>query len=165
LLPPDIVPVVPLAGPVAETVRQGASGWPVEPILVASAQGKFDAFAASTAALTKSGTSTLELAVARVPMVVTYRINPISHVAVKFLAKIQYASILNLLLDGMVVPEFLQYDATPERLAAAVRQLLDDPSAVAAQRAGFDKALTMLRPLAGAPSGSAAEAVLSLLEG
>ncbi|HET6605807.1 MAG TPA: lipid-A-disaccharide synthase [Rhodopila sp.] len=165
LLPPDIVPVVPLAGPVAETVRQGASGWPVEPILVASAQGKFDAFAASTAALTKSGTSTLELAVARVPMVVTYRINPISHVAVKFLAKIQYASILNLLLDGMVVPEFLQYDATPERLAAAVRQLLDDPSAVAAQRAGFDKALTMLRPLAGAPSGSAAEAVLSLLDG
>jgi lipid-A-disaccharide synthase len=164
LLPPDLVPVVPLAGPVAETVRQGASGWPVKPILVSSSQEKFDAFAASTAALTKSGTSTLELAVARVPMVVMYRVNPLSHVAVKLLAKVQYASILNLLLDGMVVPEFLQYDATPERLAAAMRQLLDEPTAVAAQRTGFDKALTMLRPLAGAPSGSAADAVLSLLE-
>jgi lipid-A-disaccharide synthase len=163
LLPPGLVPVVPLAGSVAETVRQRTAAWPVRPILVSTAQEKFDAFAASTAALTKSGTSTLELAVARVPMVVMYRVNPISHVAVKLLAKVQYASILNLLLDGMVVPEFLQYDATPERLAGAMRQLLDDPAAVAAQRAGFDKALTMLRPLAGAPSDSAAEAVLSML--
>jgi lipid-A-disaccharide synthase len=163
LLPPGLVPVVPLAGPVADTVRQRTAAWPVRPILVSSAQEKFDAFAASTAALTKSGTSTLELAVARVPMVVMYRVNPISHVAVKLLVKIQYASILNLLLDEMVVPEFLQYDATPERLAGAMRQLLDDPAAVAAQRAGFDKALTMLRPLAGVPSDSAAEAVLSLL--
>jgi lipid-A-disaccharide synthase len=163
LLPAGLLPVVPLAGPVAETVRQRTAAWPVRPILVATAQEKFDAFAASTAALTKSGTSTLELAVARVPMVVMYRVNPISHVAVKLLAKVQYASILNLLLDDMVVPEFLQYQATPERLAGAVRQLLDEPGAVAAQRAGFDKALTMLRPLAGAPSDSAAEAVLSLL--
>jgi lipid-A-disaccharide synthase len=162
LLPPDLLPVVPLAGPVAETVRQRTQDWPVKPILVASAEEKFDAFAASTVALTKSGTSTLELAVARVPMVVTYRINPLSHQLIKRVVKVKYASILNLLLDQMVVPELIQYDATAERMAAAVRQLLDDPAAVAAQRAGFDKALTMLRPLAGMPSDSAAEAVLGL---
>lgn len=163
LLPADLVPVVPLAGPVAETVRQRTASWPAKPILVSSTAEKFDAFAASAAALTKSGTSTLELAVAGVPMVVTYRVNPISHLLIKRLAKIRYASILNLLLDGMVVPELLQYDGTPERLAGAVRLLLEDPAAAAAQRAGFDKALTMLRPLAGLPSDSAAEAVLSLL--
>ncbi len=164
LLPPDLLPVVPLAGPVAETVRRRTQGWPVKPILVASAEEKFDAFAASTVALTKSGTSTLELAVARVPMVVTYRINPLSHQLIKRVVKVKYASILNLLLDRMVVPELIQYDATPERMAAAVRLLLDDSAAVAAQIAGFDKALTMLQPLTGMPSDSAAVAVLGLLE-
>ncbi|HVY17622.1 MAG TPA: lipid-A-disaccharide synthase [Rhodopila sp.] len=162
-LPGDLVPVVPLAGPVADTVRRHTLAWPVKPVLVASAEEKFDAFAASAGALTKSGTSTLELAVARVPMVVTYRVNPLSYVIAKRLVKVRYASILNLLLDRMVVPELIQHDATPERLAEEVRRLLDDPAAVAAQQAGFERALTMLRPLAGMPSDSAAEAVLGLL--
>ncbi len=87
LLPAGLVPVVPLAGPVAKTVRQRTAAWPVRPILVSTTQEKFDAFAASTAALTKSGTSTLELAVARVPMLVMYRVNPISGVAIKLLAE------------------------------------------------------------------------------
>src|SRR5271166_6577710 len=59
---PDIVPVVPVAGPVAEAVRAGTRDWPWQPILISQPQDKHDAFAASAAALTKSGTSTLELA-------------------------------------------------------------------------------------------------------
>jgi lipid-A-disaccharide synthase len=163
LLPVPVVPVVPLAGPVAEIVRAGTAGWPVRPILVSDTADKFDAFAASDAALTKSGTSTLELALAGVPMVVTYRLNPVTHFIVQRAARVRYVSILNLLLDRELVPELLQYDSRPDRLAAALGRLLTDPAAAQAQRDGFAQALAMLRPPGGVPSEAAAEAVLALL--
>jgi lipid-A-disaccharide synthase len=164
LLPDPVVPVVPLAGPVEEVVRAKTASWPVRPILVADTEGKHDAFAASAAALTKSGTSTLELAMARVPMLVTYRVNPVTHQIAKRTVKIKYASIINLLLDRPVIPELLQYDSRPDRLAGELHKLLTDGDAVAAQRQGCTQAIAMLRPAAGLPSECAADAVLSMLE-
>ena len=163
LLPEPVIPVVPLAGPVEAVVRQQTASWPIKPILVTDTQGKHDAFAASDAALTKSGTATLELALANVPMLVTYRINPISHQIVKRVVKVKYASIVNLLLDRPVVPELLQYESRPDRLAAELHRLLTAPDAAAAQRQGFAEALALLRPASGTPSEAAAEAVLSML--
>jgi lipid-A-disaccharide synthase len=163
LLPDRIVPVVPLAGPVEAVVRQRAAGWPVRPIMVRDTQDKHDAFAASSAALTKSGTSTLELGLANVPMLVTYRVNPLSHLIARRMVRIKYASILNLLLDRPVVPELLQYDSRPDRLAAELHRLLNDQAAVEQQRQGFAEALAMLRPQTGTPSEAAADAVLALL--
>jgi lipid-A-disaccharide synthase len=162
-LPEPVLPVVPLAGPVEQAVRQLTASWPTRPILVADTQGKHDAFAASAAALTKSGTSTLELALANVPMLVTYRVNPLSHLIAKRMIRVNYASIVNLLLDRPVVPELLQYESRPDRLAGELHVLLTDRNAVAAQRRGFAAALTMLAPPRGTPSESAAEAVLSML--
>ena len=163
LLPEAVVPVVPLAGPVEAMVRQRTASWPIPPILVENTADKHDAFAASAAALTKSGTSTLELALANVPMLVTYRNNPLSHQIVKRVVRVKYASILNLLLDRPVVPELLQYDSRPDRLAAELGCLLTDRDAIAVQRQGFAEALTMLRPPSGTPSECAADAVLSML--
>jgi lipid-A-disaccharide synthase len=162
-LPAGIVPVVPIAATVAEAVRAGTSGWPVKPILVTDEAEKFDAFAASNAALTKSGTSTLELAVAGVPMVVTYKGNPITIWLVRRMAKVKYACLLNLLADTEVVPELLQEDATPEKLARTLNALLTDPAAAAAQVAAFQPVLDTLHPGHGTPSQAAAEAVLELL--
>lgn len=163
LLPESVVPVVPLAGPVEAVVRQRTASWPIQPILVADTAGKHDAFAASAAALTKSGTSTLELALANVPMLVTYRLNPISSQIARRMITVRYASIVNLLLDRPVIPELMQSDSRPDRLAAGLHRLLTDQDAVAAQRQGFAEALTLLRPPAGTPSECAAEAVLSML--
>jgi lipid-A-disaccharide synthase len=162
-LPDRIVPVVPLAGPVADTVRQHTAVWPTPPILVAGAAAKYDAFAASAVALTKSGTSALELALANVPMVVTYRANPISHQFIKRMVRVRYASIPNLLLDRPLIPELLQAECNPVRLAEELRRLLMDPAARAAQQQGFGKAMDMLRPPSGTPSECAAEVVLSML--
>jgi lipid-A-disaccharide synthase len=97
-------------------------------------------------------------------MLVTYRINPISHQIAKRMIKIRYASIVNLLLDRPVVPELLQYESRPDRLAAELHRLLTDQDAVRAQRQGFAEALGMLRPAVGTPSDCAAEAVLSMLD-
>ncbi|HEX2942336.1 MAG TPA: lipid-A-disaccharide synthase [Rhodopila sp.] len=164
-LPERVHPVIPLAGPVHDAVRQHTQSWPVKPILVSETADKYDAFAASSVALTKSGTSTLELALARVPMLVTYRVNPISYQIARRLVKVRYASILNLVLDRPVVPELLQDDATPDRLAGALHQLLTNPEAIAEQRRGCVEALAHLRPDSGTPSVEAAAAVLRWADG
>jgi len=161
---PGLRPVVPLAGPVADAVRQGTSDWAARPILVTDPQEKYDAFAASAAALTKSGTSTLELALAGAPMLVTYRVNPISAALARRLVKVRYASLLNLLADREVVPELIQQDCAPDRLAAVLGGLLRDPAAATAQRSAFPPLLQMLRPPAGLPSLAAAQAVLELVQ-
>jgi lipid-A-disaccharide synthase len=162
-LPERVIPVVPLAGPVAERVRQQTSAWSTPPILVSDNAAKYDAFAASDAALTKSGTSALELALANVPMLVTYRVHPITSQVTRRLIKVKYVSLPNLLLDRPLIPELLQEECNPDSLAAGLHRLLTDPLAVATQWKGFEAAMGMLRPPSGSPSECAAEVVLSML--
>jgi lipid-A-disaccharide synthase len=162
---PQLVPVVPAAGPVAAAVQDSSLSWPVRPIVVTGVQDKHDAFAASDAALTKSGTSTLELALAGVPMIVTYRVNPVTAMIVRRLVKVRHVSLLNLLAGRELVPELLQEDCTPDRLAAALSPLLSQPAAAEVQRTGFRPVLEMLRSELGPPSEAAALAVLRHMPG
>jgi lipid-A-disaccharide synthase len=161
---PNVMPVVPMAGPVADAVRAGTRDWPRQPILVSELHAKHDAFAASAAAVTKSGTSTLELAMAGVPMVVTYRVNPLTAAIAQRLVKVRYAALVNLLAQREVVPELIQQACTPDNLAAELRTLLDDPAVAAAQRTACRDVLASLRPPAGTPSDAAAAAVLGALD-
>lgn len=161
---PDIQPVVPLAGPVADAVRLRASTWSAQPILVSETEDKHDGFAASAAALTKSGTATLELAMAGVPMLVTYRVNPVSAAIARRLVTVRYASLVNLLADREVVPELIQDACTPDRLADVLLRLLSDAAAADAQRDACRAVLRQLHPPHGLPSEAAADAILELLD-
>lgn len=163
LLPADLVPVVPVAGPVAAAVTEATRSWARRPILVSESEDKFDGFAAASAALTKSGTSALELALAGVPMVVTYRAHPITAWIVRRVIKVKYASLLNLLADQQIVPELIQQDGSPEALAAAMRVILT-PEGAAAQRAAFAQPLASLRAPVGTPSDAAAAAIVRLYQ-
>lgn len=160
---PRLVTVVPVASAVARSVLAGTQDWPTRPVIVTDLADKIDAFAAATAALTKSGTSTLELALAGVPMVVAYRLNPITAFVVWATVKVKYASIVNLLLDRFLAPEFIQGDCTVENLTAATGALLAGDGA-AAQRAGFTTLRAMLTPSGITPSEAAAAEVLALLQ-
>lgn len=138
--------------------------WPATPIIITETGDKHDAWAASTAALAKSGTTSLELAVAGVPQVVAYRVNPLTAAIVRRLITVPHASLVNLLAGETVVPELLQERCTPDALAEALAPLLTDVDAAAAQRAAFGHVLAQLRPAGGlTPSEAAAEAVLSEL--
>ena len=161
---PNLQPVVPVAAPVAEAVREGTAAWPIPPILVTETGEKHDAFAASAAALTKSGTSTLELALAGVPMLVAYRVNPLTAAIARYLVSVRYASLLNLLAGREIVPEMIQQACTPDRLAVVLTRLLTDPATAEAQRAACHVELEKLRPSHGLPSEAAAAAVLDLLD-
>ena len=165
---PGLRPVVPVAPIVAEAVRRAAADWPVQPILVEGNEEKHDAFAAVAqsggAGLIKSGTSSLEMAVAGIPHVVAYRVNPITAAIVRRLVKVPHASLVNLMAEREVVPERIQEACLPDALAEALLRPMLDPAVAAAQRAGFLEALAKLRAPEGLPSDAAAEAVLKVLE-
>jgi lipid-A-disaccharide synthase len=166
---PGLVPVVPVASAVAATVRRAAAGWPVQPVIVTDLADKHDAYAAAAAALTKSGTSTLELALAGVPMAVTYRVNPLTAAIARRLIRVPYVAMVNLLAGRAVVPELLQQDCRPVKLAATVELLLGDPASAQAQRAAFREVAARLQapsgtPPSGTPAQSAAREVLAALD-
>ncbi|HYQ39403.1 MAG TPA: lipid-A-disaccharide synthase [Pseudomonas sp.] len=117
-----------------------------------------EALAACDAVLIASGTATLEALLFKRPMVVAYRVAPLTYRILKRLVKSPYISLPNLLAARLLVPELIQDAATPEALASTLLPLLDDGSA---QTAGFDAIHRTLRRDA---SARAAEAVLQLAE-
>ena len=152
--------VVPTLAPVAGTVRQAAAQWPVPTAVLAETDEKYDAMAASQAALAASGTVALELALADVPAVVAYRVHPVTAFLARRLVRVRYANLVNILLDRPVVPELLQQDCVPSKLAEAVERVMIDEAARAAQH---DAALSAMRLLGRddqAPSLRAADALL-----
>jgi lipid-A-disaccharide synthase len=144
-------------------VAKAISRWPGRAILVRGADDKFDAFAASDAALAASGTVALELAMARVPMVIGYRIWAPTHWVLKRTIKIRYATLINLLLDRPLIPELLQDQCTPARLAEAVGRLLTDPAVGAEQIEGGRAALAQIGLGGELPSFRAADKILELV--
>jgi len=161
---PNLVPVVPVSPAVAETVQLAASAWPLRPVIVTDLADKHDAYAAASAALTKSGTSTLELALAGVPMAVTYRVNAMSAWMARRMIRVRHVAMVNLLAGREVVPELLQQNCRPDKLAAIVRQMLYDPAMAAAQRAAFGALLEGLHPPGETPSAAAAREILAVLD-
>jgi lipid-A-disaccharide synthase len=157
----DLRLVIPTVPAVEAAVR--AAPWPTPPIYV-DAAGRADALAASTCALCKSGTATLEVAFAGCPMLVLYRLNPLTSLVARRLITVKYASLVNLLADREIAPEFLQEYCNPSLLLPTLTKLLDDPQARADQRRGFATLFAQLAPPGGmTPSQAAAEAVLGSL--
>src|SRR5690606_9866893 len=81
------------------------------------------------AAIVASGTATLEAALARCPMVITYRLSPLTYRLVKRKTILPYVGMVNVLAGEFIVPELLQDDATPANLAQALGSWLDHPEA------------------------------------
>ncbi|MDU4249178.1 lipid-A-disaccharide synthase [Pseudomonas sp.] len=117
-----------------------------------------EALAACNAVLIASGTATLEALLYKRPMVVAYKVAPMTYRILKRLVKSPYISLPNLLAGRLLVPELIQDAATPEALGATLLPLLDDGSV---QTESFDAIHCALRQDA---SAQAAEAVLALVE-
>jgi len=159
----DLRLVVPVTETVAGQVAAAVQGWAAPALLVRGEREKYDAFAASNAAMAASGTVALELALAGVPALVAYRLNPLTHWLVRRIVKIDYSHLVNLILEREVVPELLQGDCTPERLAATVEGLLGDETRRCAQITACREALRQLGMGELSPSRRAADLVLSII--
>ncbi|MBE9554655.1 MAG: lipid-A-disaccharide synthase [Proteobacteria bacterium] len=153
--------VVPTVEAMAPMVRDLAAGWPGSPIVLQGAAERYDAMAASNAALAASGTVALELALARVPTVVAYRVAPLTHFIVRRLLSTEFGNLINIIEDREIVPELIQGDCRPDRLVAALERMLG-PEGVA-QTEAMQPALSQLGLGGEAPSRRAAQAVLDII--
>ena len=124
---------------------------------------KYDAFAASRAALAASGSVALELALARLPMVVGYRLNPLTEAFLNRVLKVRQVNLVNLLLGRPMICELLGPNCTPERLAASLAELIADERVRAAHRRGYDEAVRRLAGDGVSPSLRAADQILELV--
>lgn len=162
---PDMRVVLPTVPGVAGQVRQETANWPVRPLVVEDAEGKRAAFAAADLALAASGTVSLDLAANRVPMVIGYDMAPLSRMLVGMLLKTDTVTLVNLVSDTRVVPEFLGRDCQPGPMAQALLRLLDDPAARQAQLDAMDLTMDRLGKGGEAPGLRAARSVLGAVTG
>jgi len=155
--------VLPTMPHLEAAVREGAKAWKVAPRIVLGEQDKRAAFRTARAALDKSGTVTLELALSGVPMVTAYRTGGVEGWILLRLIKVQSVILANLVLGDNIVPEFLQADCTPDHLARALRPLLADTPERARQLEAFGKLDTIMATGAISPSVGAADIVLATM--
>lgn len=155
-----VIPVVPH---VHDLVVEAVKDWPIEPVLAFGDEEKRGAFAAATAAIAASGTVSLELGLAGIPMVVAYKIDPIAAWSVSRFLKVPTVVLVNLILDRPAVKEFLQHNCKSEDLSTALIPLIGDTQE--RQQALMD--LAEMRELMGvggpSPSTRAANVVLEML--
>lgn len=163
--------VIPVAPGIEREIAAMAADWAGAPILLAAPADENRqeehrlAFASADVALAASGTVTLELAAAGVPMVVAYRLAALTWQIGKRLRRNPYACLVNILLDAPCVPEFIQRRCRADSLARAVTRLLNDADARAEQRAGLRRATALVQaPGDLSPSESAARATLGFAE-
>lgn len=123
---PALRVVVPTVVTVAEKVKKAVASWDVPVTVVTGEKARYNAFAAANAALAASGTVALELAMARVPYCIAYKMNPISSFLAPLVVKGKYVNLVNILADKLIVKEFLLKNCRADWLASEVDLLLSD---------------------------------------
>jgi len=159
---PGLEVAVAAAGTVATDVTARVAAWPFRAHLVDESE-KYDAMMAADAALATSGTVSTEVALAGAPMVIAYRMDGLSWAVIKRIATTKYVTLLTVAADAPIAPEYLQDDATPEKLAAAVGRLLTDREAAADQARRQTEALDLMGRGGPDPSELGADAVLRVI--
>lgn len=154
---------VPTVATVAAAVAPAVQDWPGRPIVLRGAANKYDAFAASRAALAASGTVALELALAGVPMAVAYRLNRLTEMMLDRVLQVRQYNLINLLIGRTVVPEHMQEACAPEPIAASLTELIRDERVRTRHREAYTEALRQLRAGELSPSRAAADRILAIL--
>jgi lipid-A-disaccharide synthase len=155
--------ILPTMPHLLEAVREGIAGWPVQPKVVVGDQEKRAAIRIAHAAFAKSGTVTLELALAGVPMVAAYKAGPVEMWIALHAIRVPSVILANLVIGENAVPEFLQRDATAAKLAPALRDVLADTPLRQRQVDAFAQLDAIMSTGNQPPSVRAADIVLATL--
>ena len=166
---PDMRVVVPTTGKVTQAVRAATRDWPVDPVILdpegmtpeAYAALKRAAFRAADMALAASGTVSLELAAADTPMVIAYDMSWLSRIIISRMLKIDTVTLVSLVSDTRIIPEFIGKNCDPAKIAPAIEAVLAHPEA---QRAAMAVTMERLGKGGEAPGVRAARAVLRGLD-
>jgi len=159
----DFELMLPTTAHLVEAISEGVKSWPVAPRIVTGEVDKRAAFRIARAALAKSGTVTLELALAGVPMVTAYRVGAAEAWILRRLIKVQSVILANLVLGKEVIPEFLQENCTAENLSQALAEMLADSTARQRQIEAFAELDAIMSTGNQPPSVRAADIVLATM--
>ena len=157
-----IAVTLPAVPHLADEITEYSRTWPVSPRIVLGEAEKFAAFRSAQVALAASGTVTLELALSGVPMVVAYKVSKLEE-QLKHFITVPSIVLTNLILSENVIPERIQWDCTPEKLAEALRPLCEDTPERRRQLEAFRRLDDLMSTGAEAPSERAARIVLETM--
>lgn len=155
--------VIPLVEKTRKLVSEMAKSLKVEYFLIEKEE-KEAAFFASNFAVAKSGTNTVELSLYQIPMIVVYKLNFLTHFLVKRMVKINFANLVNLILNKEIIPEMLQNECKGEKIFVALEKLMSDENEAQRQISESKKALKLMGlGFAQNPSQKAAQEILKIL--
>jgi lipid-A-disaccharide synthase len=161
---PRLRVVLPTLAHLTAQVRREVDGWSVPVLVLEDREERFEAYAASTLAIAASGTVSLEVALAGVPLITIYKTGPLTGWLARRLITVPHVNLVNLILSRPAVPELLQEDCRPERIAASAVRLMTDEQLRREQQAALAEAVAQL---GGAgeppPSHRAAARILEIL--
>ncbi|MGJ4885230.1 lipid-A-disaccharide synthase [Bradyrhizobium sp. HKCCYLRH1065] len=155
--------VLPTTPHLEAAVRAGVANWPLVPEIITGEAEKRAAFRRARAALAKSGTVTLELALSGVPMVTAYRVGEIEAFILRRVVNVQSVILANLVIGENVIPEFLQEACTADNLAPVLADLLGDGPIRSRQVEAFNRLDAIMSTGAASPSVRAADIVLATM--
>ncbi len=155
--------VIPLVEKTRKLVSEMAKSLKVEYFLIEKEE-KEAAFFASNFAVAKSGTNTVELSLYQIPIIVVYKLNFLTHFLVKRMVKINFANLVNLILNKEIIPEMLQNECKGEKIFVALEKLMSDENEAQRQISESKKALKLMGlGFAQNPSQKAAQEILKIL--
>jgi lipid-A-disaccharide synthase len=154
--------VLPAVQHVRPLIEEALADWPVKPRLVEGEEAKYQAFRQARAALAASGTVTLELAMAHVPMVVAYRVGAVEG-QIRHFIHAPSIVLANLVMGEKIVPEFIQNECEPDRLTASLLPLIGKTSERQKQMAGFARLDDQMAVAGENPSAKAAAIIAGMV--
>ncbi len=160
----DLRVIIAAAEPVADQVRSNLAHWTVPVDVVEGEADRWALMRAATAALACSGTVTTQIAIAGCPMVVAYRLGPLTHAVALCLLRTKFITLLNVAAGSFVAPERVQYACTGKALARDLGALLSDPDRRDRQIVAQTAALDLMRGGVEHPLEAAARAIADIVE-
>jgi lipid-A-disaccharide synthase len=160
---PDVDVILPTMPHLADEITTAVADWPLRPQIVVGEDDKRTAFRIARAALAKSGTVTLELALAGVPMIAAYKAGAVEAWIAQRVIRVSSVILANLVIGENVIPEFLQKDCVPDRLAAGLREVMGDTPLRRRQLEAFAGLDAIMATDNQSPSSRAADVALAVL--
>ncbi len=159
---PELRFALPAVPHVREDIVKLIKNWTVKPIILDGETNKYIAFRQARGAIAASGTVTLELALAQIPMITAYKVSKLEELIFRALANVQSVILPNIILCRKAIPEFLQDNCTAEKLSAALLPLLNCSDEREAQLSALKDVLNIMQVEGGSPNERAAKIILSI---
>lgn len=161
---PNFVFALPTVKTVANRVKHMVRKYNLPIYVLETESDRYSAFQASCGAIAASGTVALELAMCKIPHIISYKVSPLTYFLAKHLVKIKYVNLTNIMLKRSVVPELLQEKCTPQNIVKHINELLTGKSLYQKQMQGFEDVKKYLSNGEQTPSENAADEILRLIK-